>query len=198
MSTPATPATLLDAIAASDGQFGPLAAAPAAEAPAAASRFVLLSIAATHYAVPEAYVTELERVPRITMVPQVPVWMRGVTNVRGDIVSVIDMRSFLGLEPHLPASARLLVVRLLDEPFVTGLIVDSVDRIVTVQTNTIKTPASPLEGPLAPYLSGVCEVGDRLVAVLDVDRLLRSTDIRQFDEPKDLHADAAPASVEDN
>jgi chemotaxis signal transduction protein len=90
------------------------------------------------------------------------------------------------------------VVRLLDEPFVTGLIVDSVDRIVTVQTHTIKAPASPLDGPLAPYLSGVCEIGGRLVAVLDVDRLLRSADIRQFDEPNDRHADASPVSVEDN
>jgi purine-binding chemotaxis protein CheW len=159
---------------------------------------VLLSIDATHYAVPEAYVTELERVPRITMVPQVPQWVRGVTSVRGDIVSVIDMRSFLGLEPHQPATARMLVVRLLDEPFATGLLVDAVDRIVTVPAGAITAPASPLEGPLSPFLRGVCEVGDRLVAVLDIERLLRSSAIRQFDEPNDLHADAPTQSVEDN
>ena len=129
----AIPGTLLDAIVARDAQLGaPATAHAAADAPAsapAAGRFVLLSIADAHYAVPEAYVTELERVPRITMVPQVPGWMRGVTSVRGDIVSVIDLRNFLGLEPHQPAPARMLVVRLLDEPFSTGLIVDAVDRI---------------------------------------------------------------------
>ena len=47
--------------------------------------------------------------------------MRGVTNLRGDIVSVIDMRSFLGLEAASPPTARMLVVRLLDEPFSAGL-----------------------------------------------------------------------------
>ena len=180
--------TLLDAIAAQDRQLDavadPAAPSPAVE-PSAARRFVLLSIAAGHYAIPEASVTELERVPRITVVPQTPDWMRGVTSVRGDIVSVIDMHRFLKLDSQPGPAARLLVVRLLDEPFTTGLIVDAVDRIVAVNPNSITAPAAPLEGPLAPFLGGVCEIGGRLVAVLDIDRFLRSSEIRQFDDPKD-------------
>jgi purine-binding chemotaxis protein CheW len=188
------PATLSlrDAIAATDGRLDRPAASPelqsAAPAPAPSSRFVLLSIASTDYAMPEAFVTELERVPRITMVPRLPVWMRGVTNLRGDIVSVVDLRAFLGLPAYTSATARLLVVRLLDDPFTTGLIVDAVDRIVTLQAADITPPASPLEGALAPFLTGVCTVGDRLVAVLDIERLLRSPEIRQFEEPRSPEA----------
>ena len=184
----ATPATLLEAINQRDRELDAAAedAAPAAAAaPAASKRFVLLSIASGHYAIPEASVTELERVPRITVVPQTPDWMRGVTNVRGDIVSVVDMHRFLRLDSQPGAGARLLVVRLLDEPFTTGLIVDAVDRIVSVNADSISAPAAPLEGPLAPFLGGVCQIGDRLVAVLDIDRFLRSSEIRQFDDPKD-------------
>jgi len=180
--------SLLDAIHARDRELGavPDHLAPAAVAePSSTSRFVLLSIASGHYAIREAYVTELERVPRITLVPQTPGWMRGVTNVRGDIVSVIDMHRFLQLDSQPGPGARLLVVRLLDEPFAAGLIVDVVDRIVSVKNDSITEPAAPLEGPLAPYLGGVCEIGERLVAVLDIDRFLRSSDIRQFDDPKD-------------
>ena len=180
-------ATLRDAIATADGRLEIPAvslAAPAAQpGAAAAGRFVLLSVASAHYAVPEAFVTELERVPRITTVPRVPAWLCGVANLRGDIVSVIDLRAYLGLAPYAPSTARMIVVRLLDEPFTTGLIVDAVDRIVTLQAEDVKAPASSLEGPLAPFVSGVCAIGDRLVAVLDVDHLLRSPDIRQFDEP---------------
>jgi purine-binding chemotaxis protein CheW len=192
-TTPA--ATLREAIASADGRFdAPAVALAAPTAPAhaaAAGRFVLLSVASAHYAVPEAFVTELDRVPRITIVPRVPEWLCGVANLRGDIVSVIDLRAYLGLAPHAPATARMLVVRLLDEPFTTGLIVDSVDRIATLQAEDVTAPASPLEGPLAPFVSGVCTVGDRLVAVLDVDRLLRSPDIRQFDEPRSADAGAS-------
>jgi purine-binding chemotaxis protein CheW len=183
---PATGASLLEAITARDQQLGSAVAVvsrPAETTPA--GRFVLLSIAAGHYAISEASVTELERVPRITVVPHTPPWMRGVTNVRGDIVSVIDMRTFLHLDSKNLPSARLLVVRLLDQPFITGLLVDAVDRIVAVPADAIKAPASPLEGPLAPYISGVCELGDRLVAVLDIERFLQSGEIRQFDDPKE-------------
>ena len=95
------------------------------------------------------------------------------------------MHRFLQLDSQPGPGARLLVVRLLDEPFAAGLIVDVVDRIVSVKNDSITEPAAPLEGPLAPYLGGVCEIGERLVAVLDIDRFLRSSDIRQFDDPKD-------------
>jgi purine-binding chemotaxis protein CheW len=182
------PATLRDAVGAADLRIAlPLAGAAARPAADAArhQRYVLLTIAETHYAVAEACVTELERVPPITLVPRLPHWMRGVTNMRGDILSVIDMRSFLGLDAHTPPSARMLVVRLLDEPFAAGLLVDAVDRIVAVPAADITAPASSLTGPLAPFLSGMFLIGERLVAVLDLERLLRSSEIRQFDEPNE-------------
>ena len=187
--------TLADAIAVADGQLDGPVAAPAMAVrdagrdAARGERYVLLSIASAHYAVLESFVTELERVPKMTAVPRVPAWVRGVTNLRGDILSVIDLRMFLGLDAASPQTARMLVVRLLDQEFSAGLLVDSVERIVSVPPDGIRPPESRLDGPLAGYLSGVCVIGERLVAVLDLDRLLRSSDIRQFDlltaEPHD-------------
>ena len=189
-------ATLFDAIAVADMQLDVPAAATAmlardaAKDAAQGARYVLLSISSAHYAVLEAFVTELERVPMITAVPHVPAWVRGVTNLRGDILSVIDMRTFQGLDATAPHTGRMLVVRLLDEEFSTGLLVDAVDRIVAVPPDEIKLPESALDGPLAAYLSGVCVIGELLVAVLDLERLLRSPDIRQFEEPKEEPRDA--------
>ena len=198
MSATGSERQLRDAIADADrnhqsAESAALAAVPLAPA-SQTSRYVLFAIAATQYAVPEAHVTELERVPRLTLVPRVPSWLRGVANLRGDIVSVVDLRIFLGLSGALPPSARLLVVRLLDEPFATGLIVDAVDRIVTLNAGDITPPAAPLDGPLTPYLAGVCSVGERLVAVLDIASLLRSPDLRQFEEPRSVDA-SAPADL---
>jgi purine-binding chemotaxis protein CheW len=183
--------TLADAIAAADRQLDGSVAATAAVGREAGRdaghghRYVLLSIASANYAVPEAFVTELERVPKITPVPHVPSWVRGVTNLRGDILSVVDMRIFIGLDASSSQSARMLVVRLLNEDFATGLLVDGVDRIVTVPPDQITPPESSLEGPLAPYLVGMCEIEERLVSVLDLEGLLRSSDIRQFEEVTD-------------
>jgi purine-binding chemotaxis protein CheW len=183
-------ATLADAVSAADQQLDGAVAATAAISFGAndasqGDRYVLLSIASAHYAVLEAFVTELERIPKITPVPRVPAWVRGVTNLRGDVLSVVDMRTFLGLDPTSAHSARMLVVRLLTEEFSTGLLVDSVDRIVAVPSEAITPPESSLEGPLAPYLRGMCVIEEQLVAVLDLDQLLRSSDIRQFEELKE-------------
>ena len=186
--------TLVDAVAAADACLdGPIAAAAAAPRESSAvversersercERYVLLSIASTCYAVPEACVTEIDRVPRITPVPHVPVWVRGVTSVRGDILSVVDLRSFLGLDAGIARSTRMIVVRLLTEEFATGLLVDGVERIVEIGGGAMGAPEAPLEGALAPFLNAICTIGDRPVAVLDLDRLLRSPDIRQFEE----------------
>jgi len=125
----------------------------------------------------------------------VPAWVRGVTNLRGDILSVIDMRTYLGLEASASHSARMLVVRLLNEDFATGLLVDGVDRIVSVPPDQITPPESSLEGPLAKYLTGMCVVEERLVAVLDLDQLLRSSEIRQFEEATDETGDAEAGSL---
>jgi purine-binding chemotaxis protein CheW len=192
-------ATLADAVAAADQQLegSVAAAATASEDGRDASqgdRYVLLSIASAHYAVLEAFVTELERIPKITPVPRVPAWIRGVTNLRGDVLSVIDLRAFLGLDPSSSHSARMIVVRLLTEEFSTGLLVDGVDRIVAVPADEIAPPESSLEGPLAPYLRGMCVIDERLVAVLDLNRLLRSSEIRQFEETKD-ETDGAEAAL---
>jgi purine-binding chemotaxis protein CheW len=149
------------------------------------SRFVRFTIGATSYAVGEAFVTELDRVPRITLVPQTPEWIRGVTNLRGEILSVVDLRLYLGLDPTSAFAGRMLVVRLPLEDFSLGLLVDAVDGIVTLEADAIHPPASTLEGPLAAFLNGISVVDDKAVAVLDMDRFLRSPDIRQFDETQE-------------
>ena len=183
-----SPATLGQAIAVLDARV-PVHLSRALDATPresrAGSRLIRFSVGSSSYAVHESFVTELDRVPKITLVPQAPAWLRGVTNLRGDILSVVDLRSFIGLDPTA-ASGRMLVLRLPEETFSLGLLVDTVDGILVVEDGSIQPPAPMLEGPLAPYLSGM-SAADGLVAVLDLDRLLRSSDIRQFDE---VHEDS--------
>lgn len=182
--------TLLDALSKTPYPVeDPAAAASgadlAAESERPHQRYVLFTVAGASYAVPDACVTEVGRVPKTTPVPLAPAWLRGVTSLRGDVVSVIDLRTFLGLESTSPHTGRLLVVRLLDEDFATGLLVDGVDQIASVPLDAVRPPASPLDGALADFLTGACHVAQRFVAVLDLDRLLRSPEIRQFDDFKD-------------
>jgi len=152
------------------------------------ARYVLFTVAGAHYAVPQPHVTELDRVPAFTFVPNVPPWVRGITNRRGDILSVVDTRTLLGIERLAAGTGRMLVVRLLDDSCSLGLLVDEVHQIVSVPSGDVRAPGPGLDGPLAPFLAGLVELDQRTVAVLDLDRLLRSPLIRQFDEPNDASA----------
>ena len=184
-----TPGSLLEAISALPSVVeAPQAPAPAAPAAARqAARYVLFSVAGAHYAVPQPHVTELDRVPAFTFVPNVPDWVRGITNRRGDILSVVDTRTLLGIERLVGGSGRMLVVRLLDDSCSLGLLVDEVHQIVTVPAEDVRLPGPGLDGPLAPFLAGLVELDQRTVAVLDLDRFLRSPLLRQFDEPDTAH-----------
>src|SRR5262245_55877363 len=105
------PATLGQAIAAFDARV-PAQLSRAFDAPATetrkGSRLIRFTVDGSRYAVHESFVTELDRVPRITLVPQAPAWLRGVTSLRGDILSVVDLRLFIGLEPTATATGRML------------------------------------------------------------------------------------------
>jgi purine-binding chemotaxis protein CheW len=182
--TPSGAATLLDALRAEsvpDVLIDP-AAVPAA--PARRDRYVVFTIADTAYAVREASVTEVERIPAMTPVPRVPAWLRGVTSLRGEVLSVVDLRTWLGLDQTTLHSGRLLVVRLSGDELALGLLVDRVERIATAAADGVRPPESPLEGPLAPYLTGVARLSGRTAAVLDLDALLTSADLRRFDDRK--------------
>jgi purine-binding chemotaxis protein CheW len=178
------PATLLDALRAEPAPLFDLAAAAAPALPLRRDRFVVFAVADTAFAVRETSVTEVERIPAITPVPRVPAWLRGVTSLRGEVLSVVDLRVYLGLDPTSPHAGRLLVVRLTDGELSLGLLVDRVERIATLAADGVRPPESPLDGPLAPYLAGVAHLGGRAVAVLDLDALLTSADLRQFDDRK--------------
>lgn len=185
--TPVAP-TLFDALAGDHAEAvaeGDIEANESAAPAVPQHRLVLFLVSGTTYGVQDALVTEVGRVPKITAVPRMPAWLRGVTSLRGDIVSVVDVRTFLGLEATSLHTGRLLVVRLPDEEFSVALLVDEVQQIASVPVDAVRPPASPLEGALAPFLTGVTETGGRLVVVLDLERLLRSAEIRQFEDRRD-------------
>jgi purine-binding chemotaxis protein CheW len=146
------------------------------------AQHVVFSLAETEYAVPIGNVVEIGHPRAVTPLPQVPEWLRGLTNLRGDIISIVDLRGFLGLEPgDAGRPERMLVVHHPEDNLTTGLIVDRVLGITRLRLDAIREPSAPVAGPVAPYLRGVAEHARGLLVVLDLDRLLRSSEMRQFE-----------------
>jgi uncharacterized repeat protein (TIGR01451 family) len=144
--------------------------------------YVIFTLLGTDYAVPIGNVVEMTRPLPATPVPNVPDWVLGVANFRGDIVSLVDFRLFLGLErPGALADQRLLVVRDRQENTTAGLLVDGVRGMRRLPPQRFRPAATPFQNRLAPYLGGVTDFEGRLLAVLDLDQLLTSPELRQFE-----------------
>lgn len=186
-SPPASPTTsaLDQLIAQIDAESAPASTSAASDAvrpdTARRAKFIVFTLAETNLAVTLEDVLEIHRMPRVTPIPNVPDWVLGVTNLRGDILSVVDLRGLLGLGASpSERSGLIMVVRSRDHEVTTALVVDRVPGMATLDPERFAMPTSGLDGPLAHYLRGVAEDRDRLLALIDMDALLRSAEMRQF------------------
>lgn len=137
-----------------------------------AEGYVLFRIGETHYALPALQVQQVAMVERITPVPRAPDFVDGVVYLRGQVVPVVNLRARFGLErrPYDLAS-RLLVVQFGER--VVGLAVDAAREFVALPPESVFLPPEDLTAAGGRYLSGVSLVGDRLVFILDVQKLLQ-------------------------
>ncbi len=153
-----------------------------ARATGAIEQLIIFSMRGTDYATALSNVIEIERPPAVTSVPNMPDWVMGVTNLRGDIVSLVDLRAFLGIGQagYLP-TARVLMMQSRSAEVTIGMYVDQVVGVRSVPLDEIKPPTASIEDRLAPYLQGIYEHTGRMIVVLDFNKLLLSPEIRRFE-----------------
>ena len=148
------------------------------------NRYILFTLGDTRYGVSIGNVVEISNIPRLTYVPNVPPWVSGVTNLRGEILAVLNLKQFLGLEEgDDQGEGRLLVTRTAGEEVTAGVVVDEVNGVATFTRDQLRSPTAPVRDQTAPYLLGTHQVDDRLLVVLDLDKLLTSSEARRLEAP---------------
>ncbi len=136
-------------------------------------KMVTFSLAGKEYGIDIMKVKEISKADRFTYVPNSAPYVRGVYNLRGDIISIIDLRVMF----HLPAPSRSegvmedMIILRLDNYFI-GVIVDSIDKVVGITSSSIQAP-HPLFGDInIKFIKGIVENDQRLYIILDVDKIL--------------------------
>jgi purine-binding chemotaxis protein CheW len=120
-------------------------------------------------------IREINRVSAITPVPDAPPQITGVMNLRGEVVTVVDLRAVLELPPtEITPRTRLMIVQSDDEPI--GLLVDRVADVATVQGTDEEPLPANVGGIDSRYFTGVYRAGSDLLIVLDVAAALAVTD----------------------
>lgn len=127
------------------------------------------------YAVDIMRIKEIIRLPRVAPLPGALPFVEGVINLRGEVITVVDLRKRLGLPPmDAPEQARLLILSLPGQRM--GLIVDEVKEMITVAVRDLKPPPTGRGTVAAEHLLGLCLVGETPVLLLDIDSLLTFSD----------------------
>ena len=148
--------------------------------------YLTFHVGGEEYAVPVAVVTEIVRLQRTFTIPDVPEYIRGVINLRGKVIPLLDVRSRFGLS-HAAYNDRTVVVVLEVGNTPTGLVVDGVSEVAEILPEQIDARVVRTRGQSA-MVKGLGKRASGVCFILDVDALLDAEQKTNTPEPSALRA----------
>lgn len=133
------------------------------------------------FGVPIHLVHEIVRVPEITAVPDAPDYIEGVINLRGKIISVIDLRKRFG-EKAIVSNRKNRVMVMEVEKKMVGLIVDAASEVLKLPQADIDTPPNVFEEGDLNYVTGVGKYKGRLIILIDLSKILQRGELKRIGE----------------
>ncbi len=134
-------------------------------------QLVVFDLAGEHYGVDIAAVEGIIKLQAITTVPHAPAFVEGVTNLRGKVLPVIDLRKRFGLsQAQATRDSRIVVVEM--NGATVGMVVDGVSEVLRVSAEAVEPPSPIVTTVDSAFIRGIAKVGERLVILLDLGKVL--------------------------
>ncbi|TYQ15786.1 UNVERIFIED_CONTAM: purine-binding chemotaxis protein CheW [Acetivibrio alkalicellulosi] len=131
------------------------------------------------YGIEIRHVTEIIGIQKITEIPEMPDYVKGIINLRGKIIPVIDVRLRFKKEP-MEYNDRTCIVVVDIKDFSVGLIVDSVSEVVSIPENDIVDPPDVSTGYSNKYIRGIGKIGDDVKLLIDCNKLINDEDCEKL------------------
>ena len=144
-------------------------------------RFLTFALGKESFGLEISYVTEIIGIQPITQIPEVPEYFKGIINLRGKIIPVIDVR----LKFHkneIPYNDRTCIIVVDIKQVSVGLIVDNVAEVVTIDDSNIVPPPSYQSGMQNRYIKSIGKVGNDVKLLLDCERLFDDTEFNTIED----------------
>jgi purine-binding chemotaxis protein CheW len=128
-------------------------------------------------------IQEINRMVEITRVPNSPDFVSGVINLRGKVIPIINLRKRFGFPPkENDKNTRIIVVELGN--MVVGFVVDAVSEVLRIPKNITEPPPSIVAGIGSEYITAVAKLENRLLILLDLERILKDKEKQQLEAAK--------------
>ena len=145
------------------------------DAQVARDEFLAFRLGDEEYAIDILKVQEIRAHEAVTRIANAPAYLKGVINLRGTIVPIVDLRVKLGMERLADASAVAIILNL--DGRVMGMVVDAVSDVVALAADEVK-PAPEFGAVVdARFISGIATMGERMMILVDITRLMTSGEL---------------------
>lgn len=146
-------------------------------------QFVVFKLGDEEYGIPITQVKEIIRLTTPTKIPKSPAFIEGVINLRGEIMPIVDLKKRFELElSEYDSDARIIVVEISDH--ICGITVDAVSEVLRISTSSIEPPPGMMANIDVEYIAGVGKVEDRLLIILDIDKLFNDDEQQALKQVK--------------
>ena len=134
-------------------------------------QLVIFDLGKEQFGIEIAAVEGIVKMQEITRIPYAPSYMEGITNLRGAVLPVMDLKKRFGLEPEEQTNeTRIITVNM--GSMKMGMIVSAVSEVLTIEDNVIE-PTPPLVSSISTeFITGIAKINSRLVILLDLERVL--------------------------
>ena len=144
-------------------------------------KFLTFSVGREAYGIEIKFVTEIIGIQDITEVPELPNYVKGIINLRGKIIPVIDVRLRFKKQPK-EYNDRTCIVVIEIKDISIGLIVDNVAEVINIDDNNIVPPPDIKTGFHNRYVRGIGKVGNEVKLLLDCDKLLNEDELENLNK----------------
>lgn len=135
------------------------------------NQYVIFRLENENYGIPINYVETIERISEITRVPNAPFYLKGVINLRGEVVPVIDLRQRFQLSKKEITDESRIIILSVDE-MIVGILVDTSSEVLTIDNEAIDHTASLVNTFEDDYINGIGKVNERMIIILDIYKIL--------------------------
>lgn len=156
--------------------------------------FLSFKLGEEEFAAHVGKVLNILEMTNITVVPKAPEYMKGVINLRGTVLPVVDTRIKFGMQPTVNTANTCIIVleiKIDEETIHLGALVDSVQAVIELDNNQILPPPTIGSKYKSEFIEGVVSIDNRFIMILNMDAIFSFEDITRIKEKQDISIDSS-------